>query len=142
MVSLRLAACLAMAAMCGCELVVDEGTRVLASADAGGDAASEAGLDARTDVVEPPAEAGMPDTAATDVGAGQGCSSGCLKAATSCQQFCAATEASCLSDCHGHSGPCQDQCTRTATTCNSGCSNQCLACFAKAACAGSSACSG
>lgn len=140
--SLRFTACLAMAPMCGCELVVDEGTRILAPGDAGGDAASEAGLDARSDVVEPPTEAGMPDTAATDVGAERGCSSGCLKQAMSCQQICAATEASCLSGCHGHSGPCQDQCSQTGTSCNGGCSNQCLSCFAQAACAGSSACSG
>ena len=140
-VSLRFAACLAMAAMCGCELVVDEGTRVLASADAGGDAASGAGPDARSDVARPPAESGMPDTAATDVGAAQGCSSACLEAATSCQQGCAATEASCLSDCHDPSGPCQDRCTHTATTCNSGCSHQCLSCLEQAACTGSGACS-
>ncbi len=56
----HLAACLVLASMWGCELVVDDGTRVLASADAGEDATSEAGLDGTPDVDERTADAAMP----------------------------------------------------------------------------------
>lgn len=136
-----LAACFAIATLGACELVVDDGTRVLVSSDASRDS----GVDVEPDVgmAEPdsPIEAGLLDTNWIDVGAGQDCSSGCLSQATSCQQACAAIEATCLSGCPGNgNGPCQGQCTQQDVNCDSQCGNQCVSCFMKTMCAGSDAC--
>jgi hypothetical protein len=114
-----LAAGLAMAwvgSLAGCELVVDDGRRVLAGD--GGDAATDGG------------------------GTAPGCDSGCLSQSTTCQQTCAAMEAACVAACHDPAPPpCLDLCTQQATGCASGCSNQCVACFAQMGCAGSKGCS-
>lgn len=135
MVSRSLAGCLALASLGGCELVVDEGTRVLASAEAGGDEMREASRNESRD------ESGPADAAPTDVGVERDCSSDCLPQSTSCLQTCASTQASCVSSCHGHgSGTCQDRCDQTEADCNDGCISTCVACFTRAACAGSSAC--
>jgi hypothetical protein len=146
MVSRSLGVCLAIAAfaLTGCELVVDDGTRVLASTDAGADARADAAdpppADARLPEAAPP-EASPMEAAPVEASTGPSCSSECLSEATSCQQTCATSEASCMSACHPPGpGLCQQQCTQVDTTCNSGCSDQCLTCFMKASCAGSSAC--
>ena len=128
----RLAVCFAIATLAGCELVVDDGTRVLESVDAGRDSAP--------DEVDPPAEAALPDTGGTDVGTGPTCSSMCLSQAASCQQTCAAMLASCLSGCHGNGSPCSGQCTEQDAACDSQCGNQCVSCFMQTMCAGSDAC--
>jgi len=136
MVSRSLGVCLAIAAfaLTGCELVVDDGTRVLVSTDAGADAGADA-LD------PPPVEAGMPETTPMDTSPGPACSSGCMSAAMSCQQTCTAGQATCMAACRPPAtGICQQQCMQTDTTCNGGCSDQCVTCFMKADCAGSSAC--
>ena len=151
MVSRRLVACIAIAtlqvgrlatALCslppvaslatltGCELLVDDGMRVLASVDAG--------RDSSTDDVDPPAEAALPDAGRTDVGTGQDCSSTCVNQATLCQQTCAATETSCQSACRN--GPCSSQCAEQGATCDTGCSDQCVGCFMQTMCAGPDAC--
>lgn len=66
-----LAACFAIATLGACELVVDDGTRVLVSSDASRDS----GVDVEPDVgmAEPdsPIEAGLLDTNWIDVGAGR-----------------------------------------------------------------------
>jgi hypothetical protein len=153
MVSRHLGVCLAITAfgMAGCELAVDDGTRVLASSDAGADAVLEAGAgalveggaDALAEAPDPPhPEAGPPEAAPPmDATVGPSCSSACMSAATSCQQSCASDEATCMAACRPPAnGICQQQCTQTDTLCNGGCSDQCVTCFMKAACAGPNAC--
>jgi hypothetical protein len=140
-VTRRLAACFAIATLGGCELVVDDGTRVLVSADASRDSGVDVETDVAMDEADPPVEAGLLDANGIDVGTGQDCSSGCLNEATSCQQACAATEATCLSGCHGNgNGACQGLCTQQEVNCDSECSNQCVSCFMKTMCAGPNAC--
>ena len=146
----RLAVCVAVASMWGCELAVDAGTRVLVLADAGADAAAaeeggggvevDAGPDGGTDVVASQGDA--PPEATTDAPVVLDCASTCMSHATSCQQTCAATKSTCMGGCHGKdANACQDQCNQTDTGCNGACSNQCVACFLQAACAGSTSCS-
>jgi hypothetical protein len=132
MVSRRLAcvAVASLAALAGCELVVDDGTRVLASEDGGMDGGRLS------------TEAGVLDVAPPDAGTGPGCASVCTDTATSCRQTCASTLATCTSACPGHApGPCQDQCTQADMQCDGNCDLQCVACFTQTDCAGSSACS-
>ena len=148
--SRRLAVCLAIASfalLAGCELVVDDGTRVLASTDAGSDVAAEVGADihasteagAGADEAGPPAEAGGTDAGTTDVGTPPDCSS-CVGEAMSCQQACAAAQATCMSHCKGNDSGCAMGCAQQGMTCNDGCSGDCDTCFMKASCAGSNAC--
>ena len=148
--SRRLALCLAIASfapLVGCELVVEDGARVLASTDAGGDVAAEVGADihanteagAGADEAGPPAEAGGTDAGTTDVGTPPDCSS-CVGEAMSCQKACAAAQATCVSDCKGKGPDCTMACTQQGMTCNDGCSGDCDTCFMKASCAGSNAC--
>ena len=100
----------------GCELVVDDGKRVLASGD-GGDAQA--------------ADAGMPAV----------CGEGCLTQSTTCQQTCAATMAMCLSACPRPAPPpCVDMCTEGETACGGQCGDQCLACLAQMQCGVSMGC--
>jgi hypothetical protein len=141
--------CLVMASfapLVGCELVVDDGTRVLASTDAGSDVAAEVGADihANTEAgagageAGPPVEAAVSDARAMEADPPPDCSS-CVSAAMSCQQACSAAQATCVSDCKG--GPsCPMGCAQQEMTCNDGCSGDCDTCFMKASCAGSNAC--
>jgi hypothetical protein len=149
-VSRRLVACLAVAAfapLAGCELVVEDGTRVLASTDAGGDVAAEVAADVRADteagagVVEagPPVEAAVSDARTMEADTPPDCSS-CVSAALSCQQACAAAQATCMSDCKGEGPSCSTGCAQQGMTCNDGCSGDCDTCFMRASCAGSNAC--
>jgi hypothetical protein len=99
--------------LAGCELVVDDGKRMLA-----GDAATDGG------------------------GTAPSCGSGCVSQSTTCQQTCAAMEAACTSACHDPAPPpCVALCTEQATACAGGCGNQCVACFTQMGCAGSKDCS-
>jgi len=134
MVGGHLAACLAVALLGACELVVDEGARALSPADAGLDAA-----DGGADELGPRPEAGPGETGYGDVMVD--CSSGCLSPASACLQTCASTQASCLSICHGHgSGPCDQQCAGANASCTSACGSRCAACLLQAACTEPAAC--
>jgi hypothetical protein len=129
---------LALASTGGCEIVVDDGTRVLVPMDAAADTDGEPGADG----ADPPAEASLSDAAAMDPEAGSDCSTGCLGQASSCHQTCNGTAATCSAGCQGaHSGPCQAQCAQEGTSCNGGCTTQCMACLTQTACAETHACS-
>ena len=152
----RLAVCVAVASMWGCELAVDAGTRVLVLAEADVDAAQaeeggggvdgnagpdeNAGPDGGTDVLASSADA--LEEVTTDAPTVPDCASTCMSQATSCQQACAATKSTCIAGCHGKDiTTCQDQCNHTDMDCNGACSHQCTMCFMQASCAGSSSCS-
>ena len=146
----RLVVCLgvaAFAALAACELVVDNGTRVLASTDAGGDVAADVAADVRADTeasagpgeAGPPAEAAVSDAGTADVAPPQDCSS-CADEARSCQQACAAVQTTCMSDCKGGGSSCPMMCAQQGMTCNDGCSGDCDTCFMKASCAGANVC--
>jgi hypothetical protein len=142
-VTLRIALGIAALTMGGCELVVDDGAPSLASTQAGADGGRDSSGEAGAVVVETgrPDSATAPDSASKD-DSGPACGAPCLSQAASCQQTCAATLMSCMSTCHGHgSGPCEDQCSQDDAGCRGGCSSECIACFAKESCAGSSTCS-
>ena len=102
--------------LAGCELVVDDGRRVLAAGD-GGDAQADDG--------------GVPPV----------CGGACMTQATTCQQTCADMMASCLSACPKPApAPCEDMCAQGQTSCEGDCGNQCMACFAQMNCGASKGC--
>lgn len=147
--SRRLAMCLAMASyapLAGCELVVDDGTRVLQT-DAGGDVVAEVAADVHADteagagVVEagPPVEAAVSDARTMEADPPPDCSS-CVSAAMSCQQACAAAQATCMSDCKGNGSGCTMACAQQGMTCNDGCSSDCDTCSMRASCPGANVC--
>jgi hypothetical protein len=132
-----------LAGLAGCELVVDDGTRVLATTDAEADATDPdaAPPDASTVEVTPPIDSGALDVARADVGPGPDCSSTCLGEATACKQTCSSTQMTCMSACHGGGPQCQNQCTQADMSCTGACNAQCFSCFMQAACGGQTACS-
>jgi hypothetical protein len=143
--------CLAIASLAllagGCELVVDDGTRVLASPDAGRDVAADVAADVRVDIeagvgpgeAGPPAEAAVSDAGTADVAPPPDCSS-CTAEAMSCQQACAAAQATCMSDCKGNGSGCTMACAQQGMTCNDGCSSDCDTCSMRASCPGANVC--
>jgi hypothetical protein len=129
-----------LAGPAGCELVVDDGSRVLATTDPDDDAMAP---EASTVEVTPPIDSGPPDVARADAGPGPDCSSTCLGEATACKQTCANTQMTCITACHGNGPPgqCQGQCTQQDMSCTDACNAQCFSCFTEAGCGGSTACS-
>ena len=119
-----------------CELVVDDGTRVLAAEDAGADTAADAGA-----MADEPAEAQPPDAPpSAESGATHDCTATCTSEAKSCQQACDATQEMCKSACPPKDPMCGSACSAADSSCKAGCSSQCAACVTQPGCAPSGGC--
>ena len=145
--------CACLALSCGCELLVDDGTRTLATARLDASDPAEAGV--TRDAPEPsfdsdtggPTQDGAPgpdvqiaDAAhapdapgvvdATDASCGQSCAS----VAATCGQACVDAQSACESACRGTGNGCMNKCIMTEQSCAQMCDMQCMACFMGEAC--------
>ena len=150
MVRHLLYACLAVS--CGCELIVDDGTRTVAIPDEASD-----GLDAAV-ARDAPAQGTDADTGrlshdasdASDASDGQdeqaadsarvpppadaGCGQDCASLGMTCVQGCAQAEATCESHCKGNDQGCMNKCSMAERDCAQMCGMQCMMCFMGESC--------
>jgi hypothetical protein len=145
--------CACLVLSCGCELLVDDGTRTLAAPRPDASDPVDAGV--TRDAPEPtfdsdtggPTQDGGPgpdvqiaDAAhapdatepldAMDASCGQSCAS----VAATCGQACVDAQSACESACKGNSNGCMNKCVMGEQGCARTCEMQCMACFMGEAC--------